>query len=385
MSMFGLIWANLFRKRTRTTLTLLSLVIAFLLFVLLRAIAAAFAGGVSLSGMDRLVVQGRYSRIDDMPVSHLYQIQGIDGVELVTHRSWFGGVYQDPKNFFAQFSVQPLDYFAMYEELQIEPAVLEKFARTRTGAVAMQSLVEEYGWRVGDMIPLDTTIWQRDDGTTLWEFELLGTFVDPGRGIGLQLMLIHHDYVDEAAAFRESRVGGFLVRVEDSDRAAEISAAIDDLFKNSSDPTRTATEDESNRQMANSLGDIGFITTMILGAVFFTIVLLTGNTMAQSLRERIPEIAVLKTLGFTDLRVSWLMMGEALLLCAVGGTLGVGLAILLEPGLNQNLSGFLGRFEMTWQTIATALGLALLVGVVIGLLPAVTAKRLTIADALRKG
>lgn len=198
-------------------------------------------------------------------------------------------------------------------------------------------------------------------------------------------MLIHQEYVDEAAAFRKSRVGGFLVRVDDSDRAAEISAAIDDLFKNSSDPTRTATEDESNRQMANSLGDMGFITTMILSAVFFTIVLLTGNTMAQSLRERIPEIAVLKTLGFSDLRVSWLMMGEALLLCTVGGTLGVGLAILLEPSLNQNLSGFLGRFEMTWQTIATALGLALLVGIVIGLLPAVTAKRLTIADALRKG
>ncbi|MCZ6656551.1 MAG: ABC transporter permease, partial [Gammaproteobacteria bacterium] len=134
-----------------------------------------------------------------------------------------------------------------------------------------------------------------------------------------------------------------------------------------------------------SLGDIGFITTMILSAVFFTIVLLTGNTMAQSLRERIPEIAVLKTLGFSDLRVSWLMMGEALLLCTVGGTLGVGLAILLEPSLNQNLSGFLGRFEMTWQTIGTALGLALLVGVVIGFVPAVTAKRLTIADALRKG
>ena len=385
MSTFGLIWANLFRKRTRTTLTLLSLVIAFLLFVLLRAIAAAFAGGVSLSGMDRLVVEGRYSRIDSMPLSHMYQIQAIDGVQLVTHESWFGGVYQDPKNFFAQFSVQPLDYFAMYDELQIDPAVLEKFVRTRTGTVAMESLVEEYGWRIGDMIPLDTTIWQKDDGSTLWEFELLGTFVNPGGIQGLQLMLIHHDYVDEAAAFRKARVGGFLVRVADSDRAAEISATIDDLFKNSSDPTRTATEDESNRQLANSLGDMGFITTMILSAVFFTIVLLTGNTMAQSLRERIPEIAVLKTLGFSDLRVSWLMMSEALLLCAVGGALGVGLALLLEPGLNQNLSGFLGRFEMTWQTIGTALGLALLVGVVIGFLPAVTAKRLTIADALRKG
>jgi putative ABC transport system permease protein len=385
VSTCGLIWANLFRKRTRTVLTLLSVIVAFLLFMLLRAIAVAFSGGADVIGVDRLVVAGKYSAIDNLPYTHVRAIEAMDGVEAVTHANWFGGVYQDPVNFFPKFPVKPRSYFAMFEEMLIDPEALERFESTRTGAVASRGLAERFGWKVGDAIPIQGDIWQREDGSRLWEFELVGIYDwAPGQG-SQQTFLMHYDYFNEAVAFYgKDQVGWITVRVTDPERAAELASEIDRLFENSADPTRSTTEDEYSRQFAAQLGDMGFITTMILGAVFFTIVLLTANTMSQALRERIPELAVLKTLGFTDGAVSALVLGEAVLLCLVGGALGIGIALLLEPGLNALAVQFIGRFEMTLPTIAMAFAMALAVGLVIGALPALTAKRLTITDALRR-
>ncbi|MFB3105291.1 MAG: ABC transporter permease, partial [Pseudomonadales bacterium] len=269
MSYLSLLWANLFRKKTRTVLTLLSVMIAFMLFVLLQAVGEAFSGGVRIVGVDRLNISPKYSIVDELPLSQKHQILAVEGVDLVTQQSWFGGVYQDPKNFFPKFPVEPREYFDMYSEFIIDPAQLEAFARTRTGAVAEAGLAEQYGWPIGDIIPIQADIWPKADGSRGWEFELVGTFEQTESR--RSLFLFQYQYFTESVEFdRRDEVGWWTVRLSEPDRAAEIAREIDSLFENSRDPTRTATEDEFSRQFAKQLGDIGFITTIIMSAVFFT-------------------------------------------------------------------------------------------------------------------
>lgn len=383
MSYLSLLWANLFRKKTRTVLTLLSVMIAFMLFVLLQAVGEAFSGGVTIVGVDRLNISPKYSIVDELPLSQKHQILAVEGVDLVTQQSWFGGVYQDPKNFFPKFPVEPREYFDMYSEFIIDPAQLEAFARTRTAAVAEAGLAEQYGWQIGDIIPIQADIWPKADGSRGWEFELVGTFEQTESR--RSLFLFQYQYFTESVEFdRRDAVGWWTVRLSEPDRAAEIAREIDSLFENSRDPTRTATEDEFSRQFAKQLGDIGFITSIIMSAVFFTIVLLTGNTMAQALRERIPELAVLKTIGFTNTAVSALVLGEAIVLCVVGGLCGIALAYLALPSLAPILENFAGNIDFSATTVATAVGLSVVIGIVIGIVPAASASRLTIVDALRK-
>ena len=385
MSTFSLLWANLFRKRTRTFLTLFSVAIAFLLFMLLRAVAGAFDGGINLAGVDRLIVSPKFSVIDSLPVSQKQQLLAIEGVEQVASANWFGGKYQEPRNFFPKYPVEPEDYFGVYSELEISPEHLQAFVQTRVGAVASRSLAEQYNWSIGDIIPIEADIWPKADDTRLWEFELVGTFTTNDGSSEPPLFLFNYDYFSEAVAFfGKDQVGWWNLKLSEPDRAEAIASEIDGLFENSQDPTRSATEDEFNRQFASQLGDMGFITTMIMGAVFFTIVLLTANTMTQALRERIPELAVLKTLGFSDTSVSLLVLTEAILLCLVGGAIGIGIALLMEPGLRDGLESVLGTFRMTGEDAGLGLLLALVIGLLIGSVPAITAKRLTITDALRE-
>lgn len=383
MKLFGLMWSNLFRKRTRTILTMLSVAIAFLLFMLLRTVAGAFETGGNLVGVDRLIASPKYSIVDSLPVSQKQQILAIEGVAAVTQQQWFGGIYQDPKNFFPKYPVEPREFFAMYEELVIDPEQLDAFAAKRTAAVAEQQLADQFGWKIGDIIPIEADIWPKDDGTRNWEFELVGTYVSTeGRN---PVLLFQYQYFTEAVAdYGKDQIGWWTVRLSDPERAAEIARTIDRQFENSLNPTRTATEDEFSRQFASQLGDIGFITTIIMAAVFFTIVLLTGNTMTQALRERIPELAVLKTLGFSDGSVSALVLGEAVLLCLVGALGGIALAYGVVAMAGPALEGMLGSFALTIDVVGLALLLALIIGLVIGGLPALTARRLTIIDALRE-
>jgi len=385
MSLFTLMWANLFRKPTRAWLTLGSVTVAFVLFMLLRSISAAFDSGLNVSAAQRLIVGPKYSQIDSLPIAQKQQILAIDGVTGITHTSWFGGVYQDPKNFFPQFPVDPLTYFDLHPEYTVEPAdALERFAREPTSAIVDIGLMETYGWKVGQVIPIEGTIYTKTDGTRAWEFTLVGWFSEKGKASNFPLFLFNYAYFNEAAAFGNDQVDQWILRIRDPEQADEIAGQIDALYANSADPTRTVTEDEANRQFARQLGDMGFITTMIMSAVFFTIVLLTGNTMTQALRERIPELAVLKTLGFTDGAVSMMILGEAVLLCVVGGLIGIGLAFLAGPGLSEGLEGVFGSFSVAPFTAVEALGLSVLIGTGVGALPALTARRLTIVDALRK-
>ena len=384
MSLLGLVWSNLFRKKTRTTLTLLSVLVAFVLFTFLRAVAVAFAtGGFGEAGIDRLVVSPKYSIIDPLPISHQRQIATVPGVAAVTHADWFGGIYQEPRNFFAKFPVNPKDYFGMYSELIIAPAELEAFINTRAGAVVSAGLAERYRWKIGDRIPIEADIWPKRDGSRLWEFDLVGIYqvqpgdTDPG------LFLFQHDYFDEARQFGQGGVGWFIVRVADPERAEEVASQVDKMFENSVNATRTATEDDAMREFAKQMGDIGLMTMGILGAVFFTILLLTANTMAQALRERIPELAVLKTFGFTDGTVGALVLAEAVLLCLVGGAMGIGIAVAAMVHISAALEQFMGPIDITKGVIAQGFAVAAGLGVVVGGVPALSARRLAIVDALR--
>ena len=386
MSNFRLVWANLHRHPTRTYLTLLSVLVAFLLFGLLRTLAIWFGAGPGESAsVERLVVTGKYSIIDMLPISQRNAILTVDGVEAVTHQSWFGGNYQNPSNFFAKFPVEPKAYFEMYPELVIDPVELDAFQETRTGAVVPVGLMARFGWQIGDKIPIEADIWPMKDGSRNWVFDLVGSYTTEAEGLG-GTFLFHFDFFDEARGYAPGTVGWWTVRIADPDRAPEVGKAIDALFENSQNPTKTGTEDEFGRAFAAQIGDIGLMATGILSAVFFTVLLLTGNTMAQSLRERIPELAVLKTLGFGDNRVAWYVLGESVLICVLGGILGIGLAALLGPVANAFAAQFApGAFGMSLPVAAAGIGLAMLLGVVVGAVPAWSARRLTIADALRRG
>ena len=385
MSKMGLMWSNLFRRKVRTILTLFSVLVAFLLFTLLQTVTAAFSsGGFNQAGIDRLMVSPKYSMIDSLPIRHKQEMESIEGVDKVTHASWFGGIYQDPTNFFPKFPVEPKEYFDVYSEFIIDPKQLDTFERTRTGAVAPASMAEQYGWKIGDKIPIQADIYPKRDGGRLWEFDLVGTFRGQPDASEPFQFLFHYDYFDEARQFGQGTVSWFVVRINDTDRAGEIASEIDARFENSLNPTRTSTEAEQQRQFANQIGDIGLMMSGILGAVFFTILLLTGNTMAQALRERVPELAVLKTFGFTDGSVAALVLGEAVLLCLVGGVLGICLALAISSVVGPILEQFLGVFEITWPIVGMAMGVSVALGLVVGAVPALTARRLTIVDAMRQ-
>ncbi|MDA1369915.1 MAG: ABC transporter permease [Proteobacteria bacterium] len=385
MNKFSLVWSNLFRRKVRTFLTLFSVLVAFLLFALLRTVVVAFEGGVELAGVDRLNVSPKYSIIDPLPVSHRNEILNVEGVTAISQQSWFGGSYQSPTNFFPKFPVRPREYFQMYSELIIDPAQLEAFENNRIGAVVPAAMAEQFEWRLGDRIPIEGDIYIKRDGNKLWEFELVGTYETPDSAFLSSAFLFNYDYFNEAIPEQmQGIVSWFTIRVENPDEAAEVAARIDAVFENSRNPTRSATEAEFTRQFASQLGDIGLMMNGILSAVFFTILLLTANTMSQAFRERIPELAVLKTFGFTDFSVSALVLAESIMLCALGGALGIGLAALVSGAIAPVVESLLGSFQLTVTTMASGMAIAVLLGVVVGLVPAISANRLQIVDALRK-
>ena len=377
--------ANLLYHPTRTLLTLTSLAIAFLLFMLLNAITNAFSSGISDSATNRLVVDAKYSMTDNLPVTYLQQIRALEGVDTAASVSWFGGYYRDPKETFTSLSVDPSEYFKIFSEYGIAPEALERFSATRAGAVVSTSLAEKYGWRVGDRITLQGNIWPLEDGSWDWEFEIVGTFTSEAGQLWESLFLLRHDYFDDAvASWAKNQVGFIILAVAEDQKPEDVASTIDALYENSSDPTRTASEDQYARQFVSQLGDIGLMSTAILSAVFFTILLLTGNTASQTFRERVPELAVMKTLGFTDASIASLVLCEAVVLCVAGGACGIAVALLMEPALNDSIGAVLGGLEMDLTTALVGLAVAAGIGLLIGVQPAWSAKRLSIVDALRK-
>ena len=382
MKYLSLVWAQLFRSKTRTLLTLLSVVTAFLLFGMLDSVRVAFNSGGSIEGANRLVTTSRLSITQTLPVRLLEQIRGVPGVQNATYAMWFGGIYQDPKNFFANFSVAP-NYFDVYTNYEMPPEQLKAFQDTRSGAVVGETLAKEFGWKIGDTIPLQATIFPRQ-GSNDWPLELVGIFRAKDRtaasGEERQLFM-NWKYFDESNDYIKSQVSWYTVALDNPSQASRVAQAIDALSLNSDRETKTQTESAFQQSFAKQFADIGLIVTSIMGAVFFTLLLLTGNTMAQAVRERVPELAILKTLGFQDGTVLWLVLVESVLLVGLGGVLGMGLARLLLPGLASRAQGMLPA-TIPLQTWLLGLGLIVLIGLVVGVLPALRAKRLRIVDAL---
>lgn len=382
MKYFSLVWAQLFRSKTRSLLTLFSVVTAFLLFGMLDSVRVAFASGGSVDGANRLVVASRLSITQMLPVSLLPRIESLPGVRQTTYAAWFGGIYQDARNFFPNFSVAP-DYFDVYSNLQLPPEQLEAFRSTRTGAVVGETLAKKHGWKIGDTIPLQATIFPRS-GSNDWPLQLVGIFRSKDRNVASneenQLMM-NWQYFDEANDYIKGQVGWYTVILDNPDHASRVAQAIDALSANSDHETKSQTESSWQQAFVKQFADIGLIVTSIMGAVFFTLLLLTGNTMAQAVRERVPELATLKALGFRDGTLLALVLVESVLLVGLGGLIGLGLARLILPLLAASSQGLLPP-AIPLQTWAVGSGLIVLIGLVVGVLPALRAKRLKIVDAL---
>ncbi|QDA57142.1 ABC transporter permease [Thermomonas aquatica] len=383
MKYFHLIWAALFRSKTRTLLTLLSVVAAFLLFGMLDSVRVAFNSGGQVSGANRMVTSSRLSITQMLPYSLDAQIDAIPGVKQAAYAAWFGGIYRDPKNFFANFSVSP-DYLDLYPEFKLPDAQKKAWLADQRGAIVGESLAKQFGWKVGDTIPLQATIFPTR-GSNNWEFTLRGIYrIDDPKQKGQERVLFFHwKYFDEANDYVKGRVGWFIVKPGNAAVSDRVAHAIDALSANSDHETKTQTEEAFNQAFAKQIGDIGLIVTAIMGAVFFTLLLLTGNTMAQAVRERIPELAVLKTIGFSNRSVLLLLLGESVLLVALGGLIGLGLAPLLMQAAVAGSGGFIQLpSTLPRETLAIGVLLMLAFGVLAGMLPALRGMRLNIVDAL---
>lgn len=385
MKYLHLVWAALMRRKTRTALTVASIVAAFLLFGLLDGIRVAFAQlGQNADGAQRLQTMSRLSMMESLPQALARRIELVDNIEAVTWASWFGATYQGPRNQIFAFAVAP-NYLDLYPEIVVTPAERDAFARTRTGVLVGRALMERFDWSVGDRVPLQSTIFPNSDGSQNWAFDIVGVLRarDAGSaGLNEQLVLMHHDYFVESTPFVDNEVGWYVSRVSDVRRGDRAAKAIDALSANSPNETRTMNEAAAMAAQLKQVADIGMIVGAIMGAVFFTLLLLTGNTMAQAVRERTSELAVLKTIGFSSVTVLLLVLAESVLLVLFGGVLGLGLAAAASFVINLVVGEMIRMPGLSAQSWLLGLGLMAAIGVVVGALPAVRAMRLNIVDAL---
>jgi putative ABC transport system permease protein len=385
MKYMHLIWAALFRRKSRTFLTLVSILAAFLLFGMLDATRAAFDSGDSVIGVDRLITTSRYSIIQSLPASLQTRMEAIPGVKSVGYANWFGGIYQDPKNFVLSFAVSD-NYLDIYHEMELPAEQRKAYDNTHTGAIVGEALAKRFGWKVGDKIPLQSTIFPQRSGDKTWPFDIVGIYT-PAKGAANgtdQQFFFHHKYFEDANAFHSigTTVGWYVVKLTSADKADSVAKAIDALSANSDHETKTQTEQAFNASFAKQLGDIGLIVSAIMGAVFFTLILLTGNTMAQAVRERTNELAVLKTIGFSSQSVLGMVLAEGVLLLVLGGVLGLALAGVVVPIVAKGSGGMLNLPPIGASTWILGLVLMVVIGALVGALPAIRAMRLNIVDAL---
>ncbi|QOC22398.1 FtsX-like permease family protein [Wenzhouxiangella sp. AB-CW3] len=375
---------NLGRKKMRTTLTVLSIIVAFVLLTLLLALSRAFSMGVEMAGADRLITMHRVSFIQPLPLSYLNRVESIEGVTAATHFSWFGAYYQDPRR---QFGLMPTDlsrFSDIYGEFEIDPDQFRDLQRNRMGLLVGEAMLDAFGWELGQRVPIGSTIFPQRDGSYAWEFDIVATFRGTGGGGDEMQAYGHFDYFNEGRAFYQDMVGWIVTRVEDPDNAEEIARQIDQRFANSPTETKTSTEEGWVAGFAAQFGNIGLIVQAILACVFFTLLLVAGNTMAQSVRERTGELAVMKTVGFTDRQVLGLVLGESLMLALLGAGLGMALGLLFLGGARTAVGQFLPGLALPPGALVTAAGLAVLLGLITGIVPAIRAMRLNIVTALAR-
>jgi putative ABC transport system permease protein len=358
---------------------MLSILTAFVLFGMLQGVNSAFKEAIDRANVNRLIVANKISLTESMPYSYMTRIESVAGVARVSPYVWFGPYFQDPKNFVAAFPTEAERDRDMYPERKLPPLQLDALLHTRTGAVIGRGLADKYGWKIGDRVPLHSTIWVKASGGSDWDFDIVGIYEVPTNRAEENNFFFNYSYFDEARSFGKGNVGWYVVQVKDPSQSAQVAAAIDQLFANSPSETKTETEKEFQQAFMKQIGDINLIVVYILFAVFFALLFATGSTMMQSVRERIPELAVLKTLGFTDQGVLLLVLSESLLLSLFAALLGLALAVLMFPSLKDTF----GVVKMPLSVIVEGVGLAAGLALATGVIPAWIAKRMVIVEALR--
>jgi putative ABC transport system permease protein len=384
MKYLPLIWRNLMRRKIRTILTMGSIFIAFLLFGMLMAARAAFSMGVEIAGADRLMTIHKVSLIQLLPRSYLERIRGMEGVSAVTHANWFGAYYQEPSNFLANFAVEPEPYLKMYPEFLVPEEQQKAWFANRAGAIVGIDSAKKYGWKVGDHVPLISPIYRKPDGSP-WDFTIEGIYDASMKGVDKTQFLFHYDYINET--FRDTQianqVGWYVIRVADPSVSDQLAKRVDETFANSSAETKTATEKAFVSDFAKQVGDIGAIMVAIAAIVMFFILFVAGNAMAQSIRERTSELAVLKTLGFKDGLILTLVLIESGVIAILGGGAGLAVAwLLIAQG--DPTGGMLPAFYFPVNDLVFGAVLIVVLGIGTGLLPALQAQRLKIVTALRR-
>jgi putative ABC transport system permease protein len=369
------------RHRLRLFFTVASIGVAFFLFGLLQAVRSALTGGVEIAGQDKLITHHKVSIIQSLPVNYLAQVKTRPDLLDAASLSWFGGIYQDPRQQLVVFAVTD-NYFSLYPELKVDPKALAAWQADRQAALVGEDMANRYHFKVNDVIPMRSNIYRRADGGNTWPMKVVGLWRSDDQAS--QQVFFHYEYFNESISFGKNSLGWIVSRLKKGENPVTVSKSIDAMFANSKQETVTSTEKAVAQSFANQIGDIGAILTFVVSAVFFTMLLVTANTMMQSVRERAQEIGILKTLGFGERAILWVVLGESLLITLVGGLMGLGLAAITCQGMEAALKSFLPRFAIPvaalWQGV---LGM-LVLGVLAGIWPALSAMRLSIVNALRR-
>jgi putative ABC transport system permease protein len=352
------------------------------------AIRVAFSAGVTIAGAERLMMIDKISLINPIPLSYKQRIASTEGVVDLSHANWFGGIYQDPKNFFANMAVDPESWLRVYPEFQMPEEQKKAWLANRTGAIVGADLARRFGWKVGDRVPLQGVIYRTPNGGP-WEFTIDGIYDSGEKGVDKSQFFFHYDYMNETIRnnqnFGIDQVGWYVIKLKDPAEAEAVAQKLDGMFANSPNETKTATEKAFIAGFAKQIGDIGSIMIAIAGAVLFTILLVTANTMAQAIRERTNELAILKTLGFSDRRILGLVLAESCVIAIVGGGLGLAVAWPVVSYVGLQTNGMVPPLYLPTRDVVVGAAIILALGLATGLWPAVQASRLRIVDALRKG
>lgn len=386
MNDFVLIRKNLFRKKLRAVLMIVSILIAFAIFGVLTAFEHAFNAGEQVAEDDRLVVVNKINFTQPLPIAYFNRVRAMEGVRLATHANWFGGYFQDPKNFLIVFAVQPETYLQVVDNnYDFTPEMRDAFIRERTGALVGETLAKKWGWKVGDRVPIASNIFSQKNGSRSWDMTIVGIFKNRKPQADTNLMLFQYDYFDETRSFGKDTIGWLVLQTTSPAVNDRVAKAIDQGFANSSFETATDTEKAFNKAFVAQLGNIALIVQLVVGAAFVTILMIVGNTMVMAVRERTREIGVLKTLGFSGGRVLRLVLGETLLLALIGGLPGIALAAVATMNMRESMANFVPNLSLGPSILAIALVLMIGLGLATGLAPAIHAFRLKIADAMGRG
>jgi len=384
---FDLVRKNLFRRKLRAALMIVSILIAFMIFGVLAGFYRAFTAGEDRAAADRLITVNKINFTQPMPIAYFNRVRAVDGVRQVTHANWFGGYYQDPKNFLMTLAIEPATYFDVYRsELDVPPEQLQAFISDRSSAVIGESMARKWGWKVGDRVPVASNIFtQRSNGSHTWDFTIAGIVKGKAEQVSTDFLLFQYAYFDETRSFGKDTIGWLILQTNSPENNDRVAKTIDAMFANSTAETSTDTEKAFGKAFAAQFGNIALIVFLVVGAAFVTILMIVGNTMALSIRERTREIGVLKTLGFSGPRILRMVLGESVLLALLGGLPGLAIAALITIALRASLANIAPAFAVSPVIALEGIALMIALGLFTGVIPALNAMRLKIATALGRG